>query len=385
MQKSNDMSYNSYRIGLIGVIKVKNWIKRNVITTIAIILAIITCFFVPINKEYLSYFDYKTLICLTCILAVVQCLKRSGFFEVASRKVVSIFKNSRSVVWALIMLTFLCDLFLANDMSLITLLPLTYLVLSSTNNMKYFAFTLILQNIAANMSGMITPHGNPQNLYLYSYYNVPTLEFIQILLPHFFIVLGLLIILPLIFVKKEPLKLEYDIKIKPSKKIYIYLGLFVFSLLIIFRVIPYVIGLVIVLISVFILDKESLKKMDWDLLLTFCAFFVFSGNVSKIPQVSSFLKRLMGASELLTGLFSCQFISNVPTAVLLSKFTTNYKTLITAVNIGSLGTLISSPASLITLKEYLKHENKLLDYVVKFTLINLLFLSALLLFIFFVG
>ena len=385
MQKSNDMSYNSYRIGLIGVIKVKNWIKRNVITTIAIILAIITCFFVPINKEYLSYFDYKTLICLTCILAVVQCLKRSGFFEVASRKVVSIFKNSRSVVWALIMLTFLCDLFLVNDMSLITLLPLTYLVLSSTNNMKYFAFTLILQNIAANMSGMITPHGNPQNLYLYSYYNVPTLEFIQILLPHFFIVLGLLIILPLIFVKKEPLKLEYDIKIKPSKKIYIYLGLFVFSLLIIFRVIPYVIGLVIVLISVFILDKESLKKMDWDLLLTFCAFFVFSGNVSKIPQVSSFLKRLMGASELLTGLFSCQFISNVPTAVLLSKFTTNYKTLITAVNIGSLGTLISSLASLITLKEYLKHENKLLDYVVKFTLINLLFLSALLLFIFFVG
>lgn len=164
------------------MIKVKNWIKSNVITTIAIILAIITCFFVPVSKEYLNYFDYKTLICLTCILAVVQCLKRSGFFEVASRKVVSVFKNSRSVILALIMLTFLCDLFLANDMSLITLLPLTYLVLSSTNNMKYFAFTLILQNIAANMSGMITPHSNPQNLYLYSYYNVPTLEFIQILL-----------------------------------------------------------------------------------------------------------------------------------------------------------------------------------------------------------
>lgn len=362
--------------------KIKSWIRNNVITTIAIILAIITCFFVPISKDYLSYFDYKTLICLTCILAVVQCLKRSGFFEVASRKVVSIFKTSRTVVWALIMLTFLCDLFLANDMSLITLLPLTYLVLSSTNNMKYFGFTLILQNIAANMSGMITPHGNPQNLYLYSYYNVPTMEFIQILLPHFFIVLGLLVILPLIFVKKEPLKLEYDVKVKPSKKIYMYLGLFIFSLLIIFRVIPYVIGLVVVLSSVFILDKESLKKMDWDLILTFCAFFVFSGNVSKIPQVSVFLKRLMGASELLTGLFSCQFISNVPTAVLLSKFTTNYKTLITAVNIGSLGTLISSLASLITLKEYLKHENKLLDYVVKFTLINLLFLSVLLLFIF---
>lgn len=363
----------------------KEWISHNVITTVSIILAIITCFFVPISREYLNYFDYKTLICLTCILAVVQCLKRSGFFQIVSKKVVYIFKNSRSVVLALLMLTFLCDLFLANDMSLITLLPLTYLVLSSTNNMKYFGFTLILQNIAANMSGMITPHGNPQNLYLYSYYNVPTLEFIQILLPHFFIVLGLLIVLPLIFVKKTPLKLEYDGQIKVDKKIYLYLMLFLFSLLIIFRVVPYVLGLIIVLVSVFILDKESLKKMDWDLLLTFCAFFVFSGNFSKIPQVSVFLKRLMTSSELLTGLFSCQFISNVPTAVLLSKFTTNYKTLITAVNIGSLGTLISSLASLITLKEYLKHEKNLLDYIVKFTLINLLFLGVLLLYIFVIG
>ena len=198
--------------------KIKKWMKSNIITTIAIILAIITCFFVPIDKEYLNYFDYKTLISLLCILLSVQCLKDSGFFQFVSKKLIYIFKNTRSIILALILLTFLCDLFLANDMSLITLLPLTYIVLSSTNNMKYFGFTLILQNIAANMSGMITPHGNTQNIYLYSYYNIPTLEFIKILLPHFFIVLLLLFIIPLVVVKKAPLKLELEEEKDQNKK-----------------------------------------------------------------------------------------------------------------------------------------------------------------------
>lgn len=137
-------------------------------------------------------------------------LKRYTIFLIVSRKVVFLFKDTRSIILALIILILICDLFLANDMSLITLLPLTYIILSSTNNMKYYGLTLILQNIAANMSGMITPHGNPQNLYLYSYYNIPTLEFIKILLPHFFIIVFLLIVLPLLLVKKEPITLPNE-------------------------------------------------------------------------------------------------------------------------------------------------------------------------------
>jgi len=136
----------------------KEWIKNNIITTIVIVLAILTCFFVPIDKQYIRYFDYKTLICLTAILISVQCLKDSGFFQFASKKMIYFFKNTRSVILSLILLTFVTDLFLANDMSLITLLPLTCIVLKSTNNMKYFSLTLVLQNIAANMSSAnITP------------------------------------------------------------------------------------------------------------------------------------------------------------------------------------------------------------------------------------
>ena len=360
--------------------KIKKLIKDNPITFIIVILALITCIFVPPDKEYISYFDIKTLSSLYCILVVVECLKDSYFFQYLSKKIIYIFKNTRSVVLALVLSTFMCDLFLANDMSLITLLPLTCIVLTSTNKQKYLAFTLILQNIAANMSGMITPHGNPQNLFLYSYFNIPTLEFIKILLPQFFIVLIMLILLPIIFVKKEPLELLYKENHEINKKrVTIYLGMFIFSLLTIFRVVPNYIGVIVITLMAIIFDKKALKTMDWDLLLTFSCFFIFSGNISRITFISNFLINMLSKSVLATGLISCQFISNVPTAVLLANFTNDYKALITSVNIGSLGTLISSLASLITLKMYLKAEPKgLSNYMLMFTVINLAFLIVLL-------
>lgn len=359
---------------------IKKFIKDNPITTVILAITFITMLIVPIDKEYISYFDMKTLCSLYCLIAVIECLKRSHFFEVLSKKIIYLFKNTRSVILALVIATFICDLFLANDMSLITILPLTVIILTTTNNEKYLPLTLILQNIAANMSGMITPHGNPQNLYLYSYYNIPTLEFIKILLPQFIIVLILLIIIPLLVVKKEPIKLENKKEYKIDNKIVvIYLAMFALSLLTILRVIPIKIGMIIITLGVLIFDPKALKTMDWDLLLTFCAFFIFSGNIKRIEPVKIFLGNMMNKSVLITGLLSCQFISNVPTAVLLSSFTTDYKALITAVNIGSLGTLISSLASLITLKIYLKTKNSSFNkYLLLFTVINIIFLSVLL-------
>lgn len=367
--------------------KIKKLIIENPITTIILIITFITMIFVPIDKEYTSYFDINTLCSLYCLIAVVECLKNSHFFEVISKKIIYIFKNTRSIIIALVLSTFICDLFLANDMSLITILPLTCIVLVSTNNEKYLALTLILQNIAANMSGMITPHGNPQNLYLYSFYNIDTLEFIKILFPQFIIVLLILIIIPLIFVKKEPLELKYNDNYQVNnKKVAVYLAMFVFSLLTIFRVVPIYIGVIVITLCVLIFDPKALKTMDWDLLLTFCAFFVFSGNVKRIGPIKNFLSMMMNKSVLITGLLSCQFISNVPSAVLLSSFTDDYRSLVTAVNLGSLGTLISSLASLITLKIYLKTpKSSFTHYLLLFTVINLVFLTILLTYTFIFG
>lgn len=157
--------------------KIFNFIKSEVVLCVAIVFAIVTCFFVPVDKEYLGYFDWNTLALLFCMLAVVAGLKSTNIFELISRKMIGLFHTRRAVIYSLVFGTFFFDMIVANDMSLITFLPLTYIVLHSTKNDKYLAFTFIMQTIAANMGGMITPYGNPQNLYLYSYYNIPTSEF----------------------------------------------------------------------------------------------------------------------------------------------------------------------------------------------------------------
>ena len=360
--------------------KVINFMKTEIVLMVAIVLAIITCFFVPIDKEYLNYFDYRTLACLFCMLAVVAGLKSTNAFELISWKMIGLFHTRRAVIFSLVFGTFFFDMIVANDMSLITFLPLTYIVLHSTKNDKYLAFTFIMQTIAANMGGMITPYGNPQNLYLYSYYNINTTEFFSILLVQS-ITVAILLYICCSFIHNEPLKLKRNSKIIIMKKeLAIYTVLFALVILSIFRVIPYLITLLIVVFTMLIVDKKRFKQVDYALIATFCVFFIFSGNIARITAIKEFISNIVVKNTLLAGIISCQFISNVPTAILLSKFTANYRELLISVNIGSLGILISSLASLITLKEFLKHQPKKFGkYLAMFTLFNTIFLVVLLL------
>lgn len=364
------------------LIKIKNsvlsFIKKEVVLSIAIIATIVTMFFVPIDKEYLGYFEYKTLVALFCMLAVVAGLKNTNVFELISKKLIGLFKTRRAVIYCLIYGTFFFDMIVANDMSLITFLPLTYIVLHSTGNDKYLAFTFIMQTIAANMGGMITPYGNPQNLYLYSYYNIPTLEFFGVLLIQS-ITVALLLFIGCLFIKNEKLSLKNEEKFEIKKKeLIVYAILFVFVILSIFRVVPHLVTLAIVVVTVLIVDIKRFKYVDYALLATFCVFFVFSGNIARITVIKDFIANIVAENTLVAGIVSCQFISNVPTAIFLSKFTENYRDLLVSVNIGSLGIIISSLASLITLKEYLKHQPKnFKKYMGLFTLINAAFLAVL--------
>jgi len=329
-------------------------IRKNTVACIAVAAAVITSFIVKPDKQYINYFDFKTLTCLFCTLAVVCAFKNIHIFEVISRKIVSMFKTVRSAVIALVYITFIGSMILANDMALITFLPLGYFVLSSTNNKKYMAFTFIMQNIAANLGGMITPFGNPQNLYLYSYFNIPTSEFIQIMALPFIISIALITACCFLLGKEElVLDGEYEEKLS-AWRVIVYSVLFVFSIMIVFRTVPYYWGLIIVPASLLILDRKALLKVDYGLLLTFCAFFVFSGNMARIDSVNNFLNWLISKNTLVYGVLSCQVISNVPSAILLSKFTQNYQELLVAVNIGGAGTLVASLASLITFREYSK-------------------------------
>ncbi|MBE7021973.1 MAG: citrate transporter [Ruminococcaceae bacterium] len=357
---------------------IKNFIKKNTVMVIALLAAIVTCFFVPVDKDYLGYFDFKTLTCLFCVLAVVCALKNIHFFYMLARKLVRLFKTARMSVLALVYITFIGSMLIANDMALLTFLPLGYLVLSSTGKEKYMAFTFIMQNIAANLGGMLTPFGNPQNLYLYSVFHIPTLEFIKIMAPPFILSVVLITVCCLLFVKSEPLELDdVQITLSPGRTL-LYLLLFALSIAIVFRGIPYGIGLVIILAVLFFADRKALKKVDYPLLFTFVFFFIFAGNMARIELVRNFFSMLLAKSTLLFSVLSCQCISNVPTAILLSQFTENYRDLLVGVNIGGVGTLISSLASLITFREYTRHNPGRTGYYIgMFSLYNFSFLLIL--------
>ena len=361
-----------------------HFLKANAVLCIATVLAIITSIIIPPDAKYLGYFDFKTLTCLFCVLAVVNALKGVRFFTVLATKIVTVFKNTRSAILALVYVTFIGSMLIANDMALLTFLPLGYFVLTSTKKERLMAFTFIMQNIAANLGGMLTPFGNPQNLYLYTYFNIGNLEFMGIMLVPFILSVALITVCCL-FVKNEPLSIE-DAQTKlPKAKTIIYLLLFALSIIIVFRVVNYLIGLFIILTVLLFMDKSALKKVDYGLLLTFVMFFIFAGNTARIPIIEKALSSLMEKSPLLTPVISCQIISNVPTAILLSKFTTNYGALLVGVNIGGVGTLISSLASLITFREYVKHNpDKTLKYVGLFSLFNFSFLIILTTFMLFI-
>ena len=354
------------------------FVKTNAVVIIAFFAAVITSFIIPPDAEYLGYFDYKTLTCLFCVLAVVCALKNISFFYILARKVVQLFKNARMSVLALVYITFIGSMLIANDMALLTFLPLGFFVLTTTKKEKYMAFTFIMQNIAANLGGMLTPFGNPQNLYLYTKYQIPTGEFMLIMLLPFCLSIALITLCCCVFVKAEPLKLEDEkVKLDPKRTV-LYLILFALSIVIVFRGIPYWIGLIVIPITLLIVDRKALTMVDYGLLFTFVLFFIFAGNMARIDIIRNFFSSLLDLNTLIVSVISCQCISNVPSAILLSQFTDNYRNLLVGVNIGGVGTLISSLASLITFREYAKHNpGKTLKYVGLFSLFNFAFLIIL--------
>lgn len=359
----------------------RGFAKKNAVMLIAFAAALITSLFVPVDKEYIGYFDFKTLSCLFCVLAVVCALKDINFFFVIARKIVHFFKTARMSILALVYITFIGSMLIANDMALLTFLPLGFLVLSSTGKQKYMAFTFIMQNIAANLGGMLMPFGNPQNLYLYTKFNIPNGEFMGIMAPPFILSVVLITLCCIIFVKNEPLMIS-DEKIELNgKRTALYLALFALAIAIVFRGIPYWIGLIIIPAVLFFADRHALESVDYPLLFTFVFFFIFAGNMARMDAVRDFFSTLLSKNTLLFSALSCQCISNVPSAILLSRFTGNYAELLIGVNVGGVGTLIASLASLITFREYVKHDPKSTRrYIAEFSAFNFGFLIILIAF-----
>lgn len=353
--------------------------KKNPVMTTSFVIALISSFFVPPDKAYLGYIDLKTIVCLFIVLSVVCALRDADFFYVMAQKIVALFKTTRNCIMALVLISLVGSMLITNDTALLTFLPLGYFVLSTTGKEKHLAFTFIMQTLAANLGGMLTPFGNPQNLYLYTSFNISTAEFLRIMLPPFTVSL-VLIFFCCVFVKNEPLEIVSEHRALNKKKTALFLGLFGLAVLVVLRLVSYWIGLAVITAVLFFADRNALKKVDYTLMATFVFFFVFAGNMARIDVVQRLFSMLLEKNTILVSALLCQIISNVPAAILLSQFTENYAGLLVGVNIGGVGTIIASLASLITLNEYGKHVPKGgKAYLLKFSTYNFAFLAILLL------
>jgi Na+/H+ antiporter NhaD/arsenite permease-like protein len=362
--------------------KIKKFIAKETVFCVAAVCAIFTMFLVPPDREYLHYIDFRVLCLLLCLMAVVAGLKAIGTFQWLTYQLLRRIHSGRILGITLVLLPFFCSMFVTNDVALIIFVPFTLMLLNQLGcNQKIIPVT-VLQTIAANLGSMATPVGNPQNLYLYAFYNLSIGDFFSVTIPLTLISLAALIIVsfPLL-----PQRLQEQTITKASicsaKQLALYLVLFGLCLLTVFKIIPYLVTTAITVLALLLMDRKLLKEIDYMLLLTFVCFFTVSENLGRMDAVRSFLQQLLQWNTLLTAIGTSQVISNVPAAVVLSGFTDQWKQLLSGVNIGGLGTPIASLASLISLKFYMgSSDAKIGKFLGYFTIANLIGLIVLLLF-----
>lgn len=381
--------------------KVKELFQKETVCCIAFLLAVISIFFVSPSKNYISYIDFRVLALLFCLMAVVRGFSSIGVFTRLGTMLLHKVHSLRTLAALFVFLCFFFSMLITNDVALITFVPFTILVLSMADQRQALIPVIVLETIAANLGSMLTPLGNPQNLYLYTISGLSIGAFVRIMLPYSF-VSAILLLIFILFLPKDTVSTATAantanstnavtasntsnviceaVKARKNPRILFtaYLILFLLCLLTVLHILPYQIMFLLVLTGFLLLDYRVLKDVDYFLLLTFLCFFIFIGNMKQISLVHELISKLLVHHEVLMGIGASQIISNVPAAILLSGFTDDYSALLIGVNLGGLGTLIASLASLISFKFYTNSNgNDTRRFLGIFTLYNVIFLGVL--------
>ncbi|MDE7423270.1 MAG: anion permease [Lachnospiraceae bacterium] len=360
------------------------FIKKEIVLVVAIVLAVLSSIWNPPSKTYLEFIDFRVLGILLSLMLVMAGLQENGVFHILGRKLVGRCTNTRRLGFVLVFLCFFSSMFLTNDVALITFVPFAILTLQMTKKEKMLIPIVTAQTIGANLGSMLTPMGNPQNLYLYGLSKMSFIDFLCLMLPYT-IVAGIVLLVFVLVQKKENLSLDLKEENKRQGKwnkrqVIIDFILFGVCISTVLRLVEWYVVLGIVISFILIMDWRVLKKADYCLLFTFIGFFIFIGNIGAISSVRDMLLYVLNERETLIAIGASQIISNVPAAILLSGFTKNYEALIIGTNLGGLGTLIASMASLISYKQLVNaFPEQKGKYVLYFTVANVLFLIVLLL------
>ena len=355
-----------------------SFVKREPVLLIAALAALISCFFVTPDAAYLGYIDFRTLALLYCLMTVVVGLRQAGLFAHMAHLLCVRAASTRVMGILLVLLCFFSAMLITNDVALLTFVPFAVVVLGMAGREKDLIHIVVLQTAAANLGSMLTPVGNPQNLFLYSCFDLSIGTFLRVTFPVWALSLAL-ILAGCCLLSGEPI--HAFLGEEPGihrRELWLHLALFAVCLLVVVRLIPWYAMLAVVAAALLIFDRKLLLKADFMLLLTFVAFFIFAGNLGRMEAVASLLRRLLEGREYLTSLLASQIISNVPAAVLLAGFTDKARELLLGVNVGGLGTPIASLASLISLKLYAHSERAHAGrYLLEFTAVNVVLLVIL--------
>ena len=361
----------------------KNIAKNETVFCVSFLLAVLSAFLVHPDAAYLAYPDYRTLALLFCLMILVAGLQSLGIFMMLGHFLLKRVHSIRGLSMVMVLLCFFSSMVITNDVTLITFVPFTILIFRMGGQVQRVLKLIVLETIAANLGSMATPIGNPQNLYLYSVSGLTTAEFAWATLPY--AALSLLLLAAAIFTEREEPLLEVVMKERIEGSIsgllrstLPFLGLLALCLLVVFRILPYQPVLICVMAVILLLKRNLYLSVDYFLLLTFLCFFIFIGNMKRIPEINTLLVSVVQGRELLTGILTSQIISNVPAAILLSGFSNDFSALLTGVNLGGLGTLIASLASLISFKFFSReYPDRTGTFLKEFTIWNLAFLIVL--------
>ena len=362
--------------------RVFSFLKREPVLLISLLAAALSCIFVPPDREYIGYIDFRTLALLYALMTVVVGLRQAGVFAAMANVLCARAKRTRSIGIMLVCLCFFSSMLITNDVALLTFVPFAVVVLGLAGRRQDLIRVVVLQTVAANLGSILTPVGNPQNLYLFSFYNMSIRDFLSVTFPAWLASLVLILLCCLFLPNTQLNAYRGERATLDQKSLWLYLALFVVCLLTVLRVLDWPLMLAAVVLVLLVFDRKTLWKADFALLLTFVGFFIFAGNLARIDAVYALLQRLLSGREYLTSLLASQVISNVPAALLLSGFTANARGLLLGVDIGGLGTPIASLASLISLKLYSRSEDaKPGRFLLEFMAVNVILLLVLSLFL----
>ncbi len=338
--------------------KIVAFVKENIVLVISFLLAVASAFIVPPSLDYFGYVDWAVIILLLCLMAVVAGLRSLGVFAKLSKTLLSKTSSSRMIAFILMNLCFFVSMLVTNDVALITFVPLTVGLFSGSGMAYNLIVTVIIETAAANLGSMVTPIGNPQNLFLYKHYEMSAGDFLATMLP-LGIVSYILLSASVLLVKKCEVKCDADEEqpFLAGVRLWLYIAVFAVCVLAVAGIVHEYICLAATLIVIAVADYKLFSRIDYGLLATFICFFVFVGNVGTLGAVRDFISSILTGNELIVSAILSQVISNVPAALMLADFTEEAFELMRGVNIGGLGTPVASLASLISYRYYGCAEN----------------------------